>query len=89
MPLADRLGQVVLPRKGCAVCRYYDQLDESDQAAFDAWLDAGGNLSKLWRECAAGLDIDGQPIANPLRVQRARFSQCINEHRRGGDRVAS
>lgn len=82
MGLAERLGDFTRSRIGCGVCAWYDQLDDDDRATFDSWIESGGNLSQLWRECCNDPD-------NPLRVQRARFSACINEHHRGGARVAS
>jgi hypothetical protein len=89
MGLGERLGPVAPPRIGCAVCRWYDQLDEPDRADFDAWIANGGNLSQLWRACSATVDADGTPIENPLQVQRPWFAHCVNEHHRGGARVAS
>lgn len=81
MGLAERLGDFTRARIGCGVCEWYDRLDEADRAAFETWIESGGNISQLWRECC------NDPV-NPLRVQRPRFSQCVNEHHRGGNRVS-
>jgi len=88
MGLAERLGDFTRARIGCGVCEWLEQQSDSDRANFDQWVESGGNISQLWRACCATADIDGSPIANPLRVQRPRFSQCVNEHHRGGDRVS-
>lgn len=77
MSLAARLGAFTRGTVGCSSCRWYDQLEPADQATFDEWIANGGNVSQLWRECRADPE-------NPLPVQRARFSQCIDEHHRGG-----
>ncbi|QJD50436.1 hypothetical protein SEA_CHRIS_34 [Mycobacterium phage Chris] len=82
MGLAARLGPIALAPTGCASCRWYQGLDEADRLAFDQWVDSGGNVSQLWRECANDPD-------RPLTVQRARFAECIRIHNREGARVAS
>ncbi|WNO27516.1 hypothetical protein SEA_AGEOFDAPAGE_34 [Mycobacterium phage Ageofdapage] len=89
MSLAERLGDPQpAPSGECAVCRWYDQADETDRAAFDDWLASGGSLSALWRACSATHDKDGQPVVNRLRIKRPRFSELINDHHRGGANVA-
>lgn len=82
MSLADRLGALqVAPSTECAVCTYYDRLDVDDKATFDAWLADGGQLSALWRSCVDDPD-------NPMHLKRARFAELVNDHHRGGARVA-
>ncbi|AEJ95803.1 hypothetical protein CL60_gp67 [Mycobacterium phage BarrelRoll] len=82
MSLAERLGDPQpAPSSECAVCRWLDQADETDRAAFDNWLASGGSLSALWRACA-------NDPSNPLAIKRPRFSELINDHHRGGARVA-
>ncbi|ALF00468.1 hypothetical protein SEA_BOOSTSEASON_34 [Mycobacterium phage BoostSeason] len=82
MSLAARLGPLTRAPIGCAVCRWYEGLDEGDRATFDSWVNGGGSISQLWRECCADPD-------RPLHISRPRFSECINQHHRGGPRVAS
>lgn len=82
MSLAERLGEFQRATVGCGVCLWIDQLNDADRATFDEWVDSGGNVSQLWRECRNDPD-------NPIPVQRAQFSRCITEHHRGGNRVPS
>ncbi|ASR85235.1 hypothetical protein I5H06_gp69 [Mycobacterium phage SirPhilip] len=82
MSLADRLGgPQPAPSSECAVCRWLDGASEFDQRAFDRWIATGGAITVLWRACAADPD-------NPLTVKRPRFAELINDHHRGGARVA-
>ncbi|QFP94822.1 hypothetical protein SEA_MARSHAWN_36 [Mycobacterium phage Marshawn] len=82
MSLADRLGPLALAPTGCAVCRWYGGLDEADRRTFDAWVDGGGNVSQLWRQCASDPD-------RPLTVQRPRFAECLRDHNRKAAYVPS
>ncbi|ALF01407.1 hypothetical protein SEA_LILPHARAOH_30 [Mycobacterium phage LilPharaoh] len=82
MSLAERLGDPQpAPSTECAVCRWLDQAADEDRAAFTEWLASGGSLTALWRACATDPD-------NPLTIKRPRFSELINDHHRGGARVA-
>ncbi|AHZ95594.1 hypothetical protein PBI_OKIROE_33 [Mycobacterium phage OkiRoe] len=83
MNLAEHLGALQPgPSADCGVCRWYDQLDPVDRAAFDDWLDRGGSVSELWRKCATWPN-------NPLHLKRPRFSEHVNHHREGGTRVVA
>ncbi|WNM74121.1 hypothetical protein SEA_NERGAL_30 [Mycobacterium Phage Nergal] len=78
MSFADHLGDLrPAPVVGCAVCTWRDQLDDAGRIAFDTWLAEGGSVSELWRKAASW-------PSNPLQIKRARFSELVNEHHRGG-----
>lgn len=84
MSLADRLRgahRAPLEQGVCAVCIYYDTLSVEERADFDAWIADGGSVTALWRACAA------DPV-HPVQVRAPRFRELINDHHRGGSRVA-
>ncbi|QFG09417.1 hypothetical protein I5H08_gp070 [Mycobacterium phage Yuna] len=82
MSLAERLGDPQpAPSSECAVCRWLDGAADADRLAFDQWIATGGAITALWRACASDTD-------NPLTIKRPRFAELINDHHRGGARVA-
>lgn len=66
---------------GCAVCRWYDQLDNADRLSFDRWLAEGGAVKALWRACRDDPE-------RPLNVTDRWFAMHVADHRRGGADVS-
>lgn len=68
--LSDRLAAI--PRGCCRTGEFYEQLDDADRAAFDAWVADGRPMSELHRQC----EVDG------LVISKKAFRDHINNHHR-------
>lgn len=75
MALADELEveSKVYSVNRCKVCQWVDKLDAKDAAAYNEWLERGGDLAKLYRAAAR--------IDPPVPSAYSTFSRHIRECR--------
>lgn len=73
MALSDELQKEAefAKHNRCRVCRWFSELSDEDARAFAAWLDAGGDKSKLYR-AASRTD-------SPIPAAYSTFSRHLRE----------
>jgi hypothetical protein len=77
MSLAKRLAAVVpqASNRTCGTCKWLDELDPIDRAAWDEWVSQDRSLTQLW-EIAVADD------RNPYTLSLASLRACVRIHQR-------